>query len=284
MSQTETVLPLSDLQVNYYLPSADLRLYVKCYWIVHIKDAADISIQTMISPSGFPELIFHFGDSVSIDQLENEKDEVPAAMIAGQITQPITVVFGDTLQCLCVKLQPHALKAIFNIDGSVFTNNAFDLALVNQQHSSDLFYQLTESPNDIIRIAHIEYYLRKLLKLSCHKVNSITVSMLDYFRNTAYMPLKSIEELTGCSSRTLQRRIKEDVGMSPKMLYRIIRFNKAYHHLKHQQIINLQDVAFAYGYYDLSHFINEFKEFTGQSPLVYFKDEKLINDLFAGIL
>lgn len=284
MSQTETVLPISDLQVNYYLPSADLRQFIKYYWIVHINDAANQNFQAMISPSGFPELIFHFGDSVSIDQLENKKDKMPTALIGGQITQPVTVVFGGTLHCLCVKLQPHALKALFNVDSSVFTNNAFDLGVVNQQLRSDLFFQLTEAPNNNIRIAHIESFLRRLLKVSSHKVNSITVSMLNYFKNTTNVPLKGLEELSGCSSRTLQRKIKEDVGISPKMLYRIIRFNKAYYHIKHQQNINLQDVAFAHGYYDLSHFINEFREFTGQSPLVYFKDEKLINDFFAGIL
>ena len=86
------------------------------------------------------------------------------------------------------------------------------------------------------------------------------------------------------STRSLQRKMMEDVGISPKMLIRTIRFNKAYHLIKYNKNLSFQDVSYFLGYYDLAHMINEFKEFTGRSPAIYFKQEDIYNSFFAGIL
>lgn len=71
--------------------------------------------------------------------------------------------------------------------------------------------------------------------------------------------------------------------MSPKMYCRIQRFNKAYYYLKYKKCYSLQDISYMCGYYDLSHFVNDFKEFTGQPPQEYFTSENIYNSLFTGI-
>ena len=40
----------------------------------------------------------------------------------------------------------------------------------------------------------------------------------------------------------------------------------------------MADLAYEFNYYDQSHFINEFKRFTGLSPTQYMKDRLRVED------
>lgn len=284
MNPSDPFPAVSDVKVTYYLPSLDLRQFIKYYWIVNVNSKSALFSPALISPSGFPELIFNFGDKVHINALKTHENDIPPLLIGGQITNPISVIFGSSLQCLCVKLQPHALKALFNTDSSLFTNKAISLADINPGLNEEVFDQLSEAFDDDKRIDYIESKLRSLLKLNHHKVNTITASVLEYIRENPNMSLNILNHLIGCSSRTLQRQIKQDIGISPKMLYRILRFNKTYYQIKNNHQYNMHDIAFHCGYYDLSHLVNEFREFTGNSPALYFSNENMYNKLFAGII
>ena len=279
--QPEPGLKAARTGVRYYLSSPGLRKFVKYYWIVHVNNAAQNGSSAHISPSGYPELIFHFGDPVSTNLHSPGHPHFSNAFIAGQLTRPIQVTFHGFLHCLCVKLQPWALKALFDTDSMHFTNKATDLSDV-LHHS--LYDQLSDAENDQDRIETVERLLVSLLKKNHASVSPVTRSVVNFFRNNTHLSLRSMEEILECSGRTIQRRVREDVGMSPKLFHRIIRFNNAYHQKKINPGIPLQDLAFNYGYYDQAHFINEFKEFTGQSPRGYFKNESVYNSLFAGII
>jgi len=273
-----------NISIRYFHPAADLRLFIKYYWIVQVKDTKNFSKLSQISPSGYPELIFHFGDCVSVCCLDERIPNVSYdSFIAGQITQPIQLQFKNNIRSLCVKLQPYALKALFNIKSSEFTNRATSLNEINPKMKKNIYDQLSVANNDNMRIGIIENHLRKLLKTNSDSINPETCDAVNYLKNNINRNTGGLDQLMHVSNRTMQRRIMQNVGISPKMLERIFRFNKAYHFLKHNRNFDLQDVSFYLGYYDLSHLINEFKEFTGRSPVNYFKKEDMYNSFFAGI-
>jgi AraC-like DNA-binding protein len=76
--------------------------------------------------------------------------------------------------------------------------------------------------------------------------------------------------------RSLERLFKSNVGVSPKELSKIVRFQAALKRLKNKS--NNQsflDLAFELGYYDHAHLANEVKRFTGLTPSqlrAYFRD------------
>jgi transcriptional regulator GlxA family with amidase domain len=83
----------------------------------------------------------------------------------------------------------------------------------------------------------------------------------------------SIEDLatgTRLSSRQLEPKFRERVGISPKKLCRNIRFKNVFKHLTDFPAENWASVALACGYYDQAHMIRDFRHFTGVSPTVYF--------------
>ncbi len=284
LDQPLTNDPFHGINVRCFTPSEDLASYVKYYWIVQNEDTTKLKRIAKISPSGYPELFFHFGDSVSIDTPEgNLTNDATVALVAGQITKPIYVHLNRHLNCFCVKLQPYTLNFLFDISSAEFTNKAISLNEINPGIQKEIYNELSEAKGDNMKIVIIENYLRKLLGRNDSDFCSVTYAVIDHFRNSN-IKIKELEQKLNLCSRTLQRKVREDVGISPKMLYRIIRFNKAYHQIKYFKNVNLQDITFSLGYFDLSHMISEFKEFTGRSPLCYFKKENAFNSLFAGNL
>lgn len=268
------------MQVNFFPPSSDLAPYVKYYWIVSTPHPEASSI----SPSGYPELIFQFGDPVLIKISSKEEGFVPLALIAGQITRPVMLNFSGMLQCFCVKLMPYSLRALFKVNSSTFTDTATDLEQVDPGLNQYLFHKLSDAVNDIERVRIIENSLRKMLGINSDSVSALSSSVLKHCLAADRLSFSDIIADSGVSRRTLERNIKQDIGLTPKKFIKIIRFNRAFAMLKERPEMNLQDIAYINGYYDLSHFINEFREYSGNSPIRYLRQGDNFNSLFTGMI
>ncbi|MBI5591052.1 MAG: helix-turn-helix transcriptional regulator [Deltaproteobacteria bacterium] len=70
----------------------------------------------------------------------------------------------------------------------------------------------------------------------------------------------------GTSMRTLERTFLRDLGISPKMFIRLVRFQNTVEKLKNGRYPTLTNVAYNCGYADQSHFIKDFQELAGRLP------------------
>jgi methylphosphotriester-DNA--protein-cysteine methyltransferase len=87
--------------------------------------------------------------------------------------------------------------------------------------------------------------------------------------------IKELEGKTGYSSRWLNMKFMDKLGISPKNLASIVRFKHYYQGLiagNNNPFLKNDYYEF---YYDQSHFIKDFKRFTGLPPTKYLKQ---IND------
>jgi AraC-like DNA-binding protein len=95
----------------------------------------------------------------------------------------------------------------------------------------------------------------------------------------------SIDELVrevGLSGRHLGRQFLNTVGVGPKLLARIFRFQKVFKALQDQSP-SWSSIAYECGYYDQAHLIRDFNEFAGQSPNSYLAQQHDISDCFTKI-
>lgn len=77
------------------------------------------------------------------------------------------------------------------------------------------------------------------------------------------LDLETLARQAGLSLRQLRRRCREYTGLSPKLLCRILRFRDALSQLEIERGAHL---AAGCGYYDQTHFIDDFREFSGSTP------------------
>jgi AraC-like DNA-binding protein len=78
--------------------------------------------------------------------------------------------------------------------------------------------------------------------------------------------ISRLERVTGYSSRWLNMKFEEKLGISPKNLASITRFHNCYQALLADPVGFFRQKELYHYYYDESHFIREFKRFAGITP------------------
>jgi len=74
---------------------------------------------------------------------------------------------------------------------------------------------------------------------------------------------------TGLSPRRFVELFSEEVGLTPKLFCRVLRFQGVLTRLAKDEKIEWTDVALACGYFDQAHFIRDFRAFSGINPTTY---------------
>ena len=91
----------------------------------------------------------------------------------------------------------------------------------------------------------------------------------------SYCSIDGMAKQIGLTTRQLNRLFNKYVGISPKSFNRILRFHRAYQALKFQSPEDYTSFSLDLGYYDQSHFINDFRAFTGTSPTQWIRQSRL---------
>ena len=91
----------------------------------------------------------------------------------------------------------------------------------------------------------------------------------------------------GISSRQLERTFRNDVGVPPKVLSRIVRFQRVLRVASpgatagpRSCATSWADIAIGCGYTDQAHLIRDFREFAGETPAALMSSEAAIADYF----
>ena len=92
--------------------------------------------------------------------------------------------------------------------------------------------------------------------------------------------IQELEKKTGYSSRWLNIKFTDNLGISPKNLSSIIRFKQYYNAFANNDELSFMKNDFYDLYYDQSHFIKEFKRFTGLSYSGFEKIDNHFGKLF----
>jgi AraC-like DNA-binding protein len=85
-------------------------------------------------------------------------------------------------------------------------------------------------------------------------------------RSRGGVPVAELARETGWSRRHLAARFRTEVGLTPKVFGRILRFRRAAAELASPAGRSLAEIALDCGYYDQAHLNRDFREFSGRTP------------------
>jgi len=234
-----------------------LRKYVRYFWTLEDDGAAFSEKTFKIIPDGLPGLIFQENTKAFFD---HKHKTLPQFFLYGQTTKPSEQVTKEHFRNIGVYFQPTAIKSIFGIDADEITNQHID---INDLINTDIDDRLSNSLNSYERIQLISAFLVKQLTDRAVNVEKMNLA------TTLLQKGSTVADLQGelnLSERGLERNFKQYIGLSPKLYTRINRFQNALKAMRERQCDKLTAIAYQNGYSDQSHFIREFKEFTGASP------------------
>jgi AraC-like DNA-binding protein len=62
---------------------------------------------------------------------------------------------------------------------------------------------------------------------------------------------------------------------------KLVRHLRAVNAINNADINNLTSIAYEFGYFDQSHFIRDFKNFSGITPSEYIREQHPVNDIIS---
>ena len=97
------------------------------------------------------------------------------------------------------------------------------------------------------------------------------ISILEQLRLKPISAGKEIIASYPNSQKHLIDQFKKYFGLTPKVFHRVFRFNEILKQIQDKNLLNWAAIAYEFGYTDQSHFIKEFKEFSGFNPQEFIK-------------
>jgi len=132
--------------------------------------------------------------------------------------------------------------------------------------------ELTEKialiPGTPARIKALEVELLLLLENRHSSCSWLLENTLSFMHNSSGMEnLQPVYDKFRIYPKLLEREFYKYIGVTPKFYSRLLRFNRVLNHLNRGFAdIQWADLACRYGYFDQSHFIKEFTDFTMTTP------------------
>lgn len=249
--------------LRYFAPPPDLRDHVSAYYIFRadmprVSDLvrADLAqIRFMVSGAG----TYTFNNGIRIAAPEVSLLGPTTAATRFDVAGPV-LVFG-------IGLLPTGWAGLTGEDASLFADTVID--------GVDVFGGTLEDALDAMRFDH---HPSKMIELASQVMRGLAAGARDvplWFTHIADNwltgePSPVIDRLVreaGISSRQVERLTRRIYGAPPKLLARKYRALRAASHLATADL-GWADAA-GEAFYDQSHFIREFKRFTGHTPLQF---------------
>jgi AraC-like DNA-binding protein len=176
---------------------------------------------------------------------------------------------GDDPTIVAFFFKPFVLGTIFNLSAQHLKAQPIELNLWNAHKAMALSIQLYHSKSTQEKVEILSHFLFTQIEKhqrDCEMIRMATDAIIQDPNSNILSKL--LQELH-ITERTFQRTFKKYVGIPANQYRRICQHYFAFSQIKEGHFEKLIDVAYSNGYFDQSHFIRSFKEFTNTTPNEY---------------
>ncbi len=273
------------MQYREFSPPISLAPYINCFWILEGAGNGQNTSRERIIPDGCPELIFHFGAQYCRFGPDGSEQLQPRSFIYGQIRDYIEIGPTGDSGILAVRFHPHGLAPFLDMPVRELNGLSVSLEELFGREGTEIEERLMSATGTTARIELISRFLLDLLNKVRRSVGDdplIADAVTTLRRKRGDQGIEDLAGQYGLSRRQFDRRFTASVGLNPKVLARILRFQQAFSLSKDTRIDSLTDLALACGYYDQAHFIRDFRAFSGINPSSWFRRDHKMQDFFSG--
>lgn len=257
-------------------PGDPLKPYVKCYYIFESEHS--VELEDTVFPCGKMEFIFNLGEGVWKTPVNGVFQTTPPVELWGQITQALPVRSVGKHVMFGVKFFTHTAAYFLDNELALFSDQVSDLSDQLGAPVRELHAKLRETTQLGKRVALLESFLLKRLSMKKKKADKLMMIgeiMKDMRRNEFADRIETTASQYNITPRYLQKLFLQYTGVTPKLYTKINRFQRSLQ-LIGQNSESFTSIAYDCGYSDQSHFIRDFKAFTGLTPSSYSPESSLI--------
>lgn len=248
-------------------PSLKLKPYIEFYYIWKHDDIFKFPVEVSSPPNICSVLLFNYGDRYQLFNSKFNGTFLPKTFLAGCSTQKFKLKLQGKIGMLGVVFKGGTYRDLFKVPSpSEIKNDRINLELLIGSEANLINEQLAESDNNSEKIQIIENYLIYRLNKNKIKENYIDKAVDLILEKKGLIHVDEIAYDLNMCQRNFRRQFIKRVGISPKFFLRIKRFNYVNLTLLENPKLSWRYFIHDGGYFDQSHLIKDFIEFSGENP------------------
>ncbi len=275
------------MDYSEFQPKASFSRHIECFWRLTLQPKEVNQQYELLAPDCSFDIIFSEDPVQFLSVHSVEKQNLPAgAVFVGQKTSGTYFSITQPQEIFGIRFKPFAFAHLFPIPPNQLTNKVLPLERVFSLNKvgRGLIQSILKARDNQAKITLAEQLILTLFD-ELFYIDQTFRAQLNYIMNRkGILKIQDLFTEFGVSKVTLHKHFLAKMGLTPKQVSRIWRFN---HFLQLQQQANqknLTTLALEAGYYDQAHFIHEFKVFFRHCPRHIFQKESQLLRISQGII
>jgi AraC-like DNA-binding protein len=271
-SQQFSILNI-DTIFNFYKPKPPLSKFVDNFWLYEGHEAEQ-KIERIL-PTGTLELVINLRQN-ELRFYDPERPEncsrFSGAIVSGAHGRGITPDAEEAI--IGVHFKPGGAFPFLGLPAGDLTDTHVDLESIWGLSAGRLRERLCEATTSAERFQLLADALMTRLRHGVEQHYAVSTALEMFGKNQARPTVREAAKYLGLSQRRFIQVFKAEVGITPKLFSRIQRFQQTRTFIQQNPSPNWVALALDLGYFDQSHLIREFLEFSGLSPTAYLNRQK----------
>jgi AraC-like DNA-binding protein len=245
-------------------PGPELARYIKCYWFLKDPPHNTENALQPILPDGCIELVLNLGAHFQ-RSTDRGWQRQPLSMIVGQTGGPVVVAPTGPVDLIGVRFQPWGARHFLDLHLADLSERTPALEDV----STALFRSVRNHDSELRELRSVPTLERILLharRLPARNSESLERAARLLVRARGQASVSRVAREAGVTNRQLERQFLRGIGVGPKRLARVLRFQRALSAGQQSLRPNWAEIAAQSGYFDQTHLIRDFRKFAGCSP------------------
>jgi AraC-like DNA-binding protein len=267
-----------------YKPSAPLQHFIDEYVVIYSDENTNDPATDKFIPRMGEAMLFHFRDVSQI--LRNDVFLcLPRVFFIRQHINYEYIEPGQDSDVLIVRFKPGAIYRLFSISPLEFDLGFKDASLAYGDTVNALYNQLAEETDIGTRILCLEtFFTEKLPSLISSVKTDVVSEAVDLIvKSKGCILVSGLASSLSVEERSLRRYFHFQVGIKVKSFIRLVKFNNIILELMKNPTTEMMDIVARFGYFDQTHFINDFKDIFGETPFTFLKRDKQNTQIISAI-
>ena len=256
-----------DMSRRINKPAFPLSQYVEFIW--RATNSGMPPSRQRIYPNGAMALVIHLKKPTMSFFVDDEPQTIRVPLLAGPYSRSFEIDPSQSASVIGVLFRPGAARTFFPVAAQELHN--IDIAL-NELHPGEadsLLNDLCSATGEQQQFLVVERYLNRKLAHAAPVHPAVRYAVEQLSREGAAGSIRRIQLDTGLSHTRFIQLFRENVGLTPKLFYRVRRFRTMLDRIEKGTPVNWAALAVDCGYFDQAHLIRDFRTFAGSTPLEY---------------
>ncbi len=247
------------------LPPRDLAPFVHCFWLLQAEATPTPLVEPVLPDCGV-ELVVHVGDRF-LRHRDGRPHLQPRALLVGQLTGPLAIQATGTAAMVAARFRiGGASPFLGGLPLCELTDRDVDADDVWPDDGRALVTAIGDASTDAERVAPLIAFLRTRLRLQHHHPAVGAAATWFDRPGASATPIDALAHHLDLGPRQLQRLFDQHVGLGPKRIGRIRRFQELLAAVRATPNLPFAALAVRCGYADQAHLGRDFREFAGTTP------------------